>query len=517
MTEPHPDEPVTPEPSSLPLPEWQPPSPPPPSPAPHGPGAPPAPPEKVVERPHPLTGVANAWVALAAVIFVGGRELLESGFRPAWDWTALIFPALILVVALLSVLSGVITWRTTTFVVDDDEFRIERNLISRQSTRIDFTKVQAVDITRPLAARLLGLAAVQIDVGGSGGKSLKYLSRERAEDLRDHLLSRMGGRPVARPAGGPLSAAPHVAVPGEPPPAPGRSASDVPLSGAPTPSSPSGIPPHPLGEGGPRRADGLTVVAVAPATLFLGVAVSNMIWFTLGGIVFGTIGLVTNTLGIYGFGILVGAVGMLWKEIAGNWGFVLTQTPDGLHISRGLTSRSSQSVRQDRIQGILIQQDFLQRLTGLFRVRITVLGLGDEEGSSTDVVLPYGTWPEVLRVLRSVWPEVDLTRIAPHRQPPRARWLTPFSFKNHSWGVSDDVIVADDGWLTRSRQIVPHRRMQSIGIEQGPLQRRLGLASVALHTTDGPVRLRAYHLDEADARRLFDSQNLRGRKARAAN
>ena len=77
------------------------------------------------------------------------------------------------------------------------------------------------------------------------------------------------------------------------------------------------------------------------------------------------------------------------------------------------------------------------------------------------------------------------------------------------------MIVADDGWLTRSRQIVPHRRMQSIGIEQGPLQRRLALASVTIHTTDGPVSLRAYHLDAADARRLFDDQNLRGRRARA--
>ncbi|HMR47894.1 MAG TPA: PH domain-containing protein [Arachnia sp.] len=508
-----PDESVTPDsPAPAPATAWQPPV------APPLPEEVPAPTEKVVERPHPLTGVANAWVALAAVIVFGGRELLESGFRPVWDWTALIFPAVLLGVAAIGVLGGLITWRTTTFVVDDDEFRIERNLISRQSTRIDFTKVQAVDITRPLAARLLGLAAVQIDVGGSGGKSLKYLSRERAEDLRDHLLARMGGRaavvPLA-PRPGPSASPPSDET--APPAASGTIPSGLPDHwDPPQPSQPHQGPQHPSPPFSAHRR-GHTVVAVAPVTLFLGVAVSNMIWFTLGGIVFGTVGLITGTLGIYGFGILIGAAGMLWKEIAGNWGFVLTETPDGLHISRGLTSRSSQSVRPDRIQGILIQQDFLQRLTGLFRVRVTVLGLGDDEGSSTDIVLPYGTWPEVLRVLRAVWPEVDLTTITPHRQPPRARWLTPFSFKNHSWGVSDDVIVADDGWLTRSRQIVPHRRMQSIGIEQGPLQRRLGLASVAVHTTDGPVSLRAYHLDEADARRLFDSQNLRGRTARATH
>ena len=53
-------------------------------------------------------------------------------------------------------LSGVLTWRTTTFVADDDEFRIERRLVSQTSTRIDYTKVQSVDLTQPLAARILG-------------------------------------------------------------------------------------------------------------------------------------------------------------------------------------------------------------------------------------------------------------------------------------------------------------------------------------------------------------------------
>lgn len=164
-----------------------------PAPSPEGTSTPAPAHEKVVERPHPLTGIANAWIALIAVVAFGGREFLEGGFRFEWGGATWIIVGVVFAVALISVIGGIITWRTTTFVVDDEEFRIERNLISKESTRIDFTKVQAVDIHRPLAARLLGLAAVQIDVGGSGGKSLKYLSLERAEQLRDHLLARMGG------------------------------------------------------------------------------------------------------------------------------------------------------------------------------------------------------------------------------------------------------------------------------------------------------------------------------------
>lgn len=56
--------------------------------------------------------------------------------------------------------------------------------------------------------------------------------------------------------------------------------------------------------------------------------------------------------------------------------------------------------------------------------------------------------------------------------------------------------------------------MQSIGITQGPLQRLLALATVSLHTTDGPVRVAAYHLDPQVARSLFDEQLDRARIAR---
>ena len=58
--------------------------------------------------------------------------------------------------------------------------------------------------------------------------------------------------------------------------------------------------------------------------------------------------------------------------------------------------------------------------------------------------------------------------------------------------------------------------MQSASVEQGPLQRRLRLARISVHTTDGPVSLRLFHLDADRARSVFEEQLARARRARLA-
>jgi putative membrane protein len=69
--------------------------------------------------------------------------------------------------------------------------------------------------------------------------------------------------------------------------------------------------------------------------------------------------------------------------------------------------------------------------------------------------------------------------------------------------------------LVRELDVVPHARTQSLGLEQGPVQRRLGLATFALHSTQGPVSPSVRHLAGADAAALLHEQARRARTARA--
>lgn len=455
-----------------------------------------APAGKVQERPHPLTGVAKSWIALVGLVFVGGREFLENGMEGIRElgpfmW---VLGGVALLFVLMGLVAGLIQWRTTIFVADDDEFRIERNFLSRNSSRISYGKIQSVDIERSLVARILGLASVKIDVGGAGGQKLEYLGVARAESLRDHLLHRMRALAVHSPS---------------------RSTAGVP-AGSDDPETTAAGPGYPTEPDAPVVLE--QVIEMRPPTLLLGVFVSGLLPWLIGGIGFIIFSI---TLG-GGFsiaalgGIVFGLGGYLWSQLANNWDFTLTRVPDGLHIRRGLFTKVSKSLKTDRIQAVSIHQDYLQRLTGLYRVRVTVLGFGglEDGGQTADLVLPYGYWDDVRRVLGAFWPGINLETIELHGQPDRARWLTPLGFKRHLWGADEQTLVAHHGWLDHTISLVPHRRMQSIGINQGPLQRRLDLATVNIHTTDGPVNLQVYHLDAVEARSFFDMQVERARAAR---
>ncbi len=436
---------------------------------------------KEVERPHPLTGVARSWIALFGLVLVFGRDVAERGLSSIAEMNpfAWVIFSLVFAVVVFNLVWGIIEWRTTTFVADDEEFRIERDFLSRDSSRIAYTKIQSVDIERSLPARLLGLSSVTIDVGGAGGKKLEFLAKQRAEALRDQLLARM------------------------------KRQAETPNRDDTQPTEPAETPEQPPAH---------TIVTVRPATLFKGVFVSAFLPWLVAGLAavavmltFGE-GLTFAALG----GIVFGIGGYLWSQIVNNWNFHLDRVPDGLHMTRGLFTTTSQSLKADRIQAVSIHQDYLQRLTGLYRVRVTVLGLsGGESGQTSGTVLPYGTRDDVTRVLAAFWPGINLDAIELHGQPSRARWLTPLGFKRHLWGVDDQTVVAHHGWLDHTITLVPHRRMQSIEITQGPWQRRLDVARVFLHTTDGPVSMNLYHLDAVEARQFFDEQRQRARIARS--
>jgi len=100
--------------------------------------------------------------------------------------------------------------------------------------------------------------------------------------------------------------------------------------------------------------------------------------------------------------------------------------------------------------------------------------------------------------------------------PRQARFLDPVAWRRNGFSVTGRALLLRRGRLTRSLDVVPHERTQSVGVVQGPWQRRLGLATFAVHSTPGPVSPVAPHLDAGDAARLLDEQAQRARTARAS-
>lgn len=75
-----------------------------------------------------------------------------------------------------------------------------------------------------------------------------------------------------------------------------------------------------------------------------------------------------------------------------------------------------------------------------------------------------------------------------------------------AWGYAEreaDLLVRR-GLLVRRLSVVPYGRMQFVDVTAGPLDRRLGLATVHLHTAAAATDATVPGLDEAEATRLRD-------------
>jgi len=100
------------------------------------------------------------------------------------------------------------------------------------------------------------------------------------------------------------------------------------------------------------------------------------------------------------------------------------------------------------------------------------------------------------------------------RPPGRARLRSPLWWRAQLAGADDRFFVARHGLLSRTTDVVPHQRTQSLRLSAGPLERALGLASFHLDSTRGPVRTRVANRDAAEARAMLDQQVERARAAR---
>jgi putative membrane protein len=102
-----------------------------------------------------------------------------------------------------------------------------------------------------------------------------------------------------------------------------------------------------------------------------------------------------------------------------------------------------------------------------------------------------------------------------HPAPARARWKTPLSYHFLSWNGDDRYVVAARGRVCRETTWVPLEKVQSIRWVQGPLQRRLGLATVHLDVAGKRVSAKVEDRDSAEALQILAALPDLARAARS--
>jgi putative membrane protein len=355
----------------------------------------------------------------------------------------------------LAVVAGIVSWLVTRWRVHGGDLQITTGLVRRQSIRVPLSRIQAIDVISPVVARVLGLAEVRVVVAGRGtGRTrLAYLGAAEAQRVRAVLLALAHGLASETP---------------EP-------------------------PAQPL-----LRIDNARVIfatlLTAPVNVLIGIAV-------LAGITSLLVphGAATASVAIPA---VVGVVPEVFRRFNSVYDFQLAEAADGLRLSRGLLQTRTETIPFGRIQAIRWVEPLLWRRFGWVRLEVDVArqrgSAQREEGSGqlSRTLLPVGSRDHAAWLLQRVLPGA--------RPPRRAAWRAPLSY--HWLAFWDDrrrYALARTGRVRPQVVVVPLEKVQSVRLRQGPVERRLGLATVHMDTAGRGWQARAVCRDASEAESLL--------------
>ncbi|GAB3666412.1 PH domain-containing protein [Actinocorallia lasiicapitis] len=357
-------------------------------------------------------------------------------------------------VVLIAVGVGLWTWWAVRFWLDGDDLVVDSGIASSRIRRIPLSRMQGVDVVRPLVGRFLGLAEVRLELAGgtSAEITLRYLSNRRAQQLRAELLALAAG------------------LPGQTPEAPERPFYRVPFRIL-FPSLVFKIP------------------VLTATLLFVG-----LIIFGIWGAELAVLAAAVPVL----LGLLRGVVAPLIMYSD----FRCAISPDGLRLRYGLFETRLQTLPPGRIQAVRIVEPLLWRSYGWARVEVTVAGYGGDRQALSSTLLPAAPREVAFAMVAEVFPGVGVAQIP----------LTPSNSRFDSSaaaGATRDVFVTRRGRFCHTWDIVAFARAQSVRLTSTPLQRLLGLGTVHIDVPPGPVHVSAIDRDLSNARDLLDETHTR--------
>lgn len=444
-------------------------------------------------RLHKVTPLLNAWKAAAVILGIAvwnyGEELAELDL--ALGQKVLFVIGAIVLGAIIGLVYGAIAWRRTQYGIGHESVFLHSGVLWRQQRHVRLDRLQTVDVTQPLLARLFGFSSLKIESAGGAGSNLtlSYLTDEEAQRVRNEILARAAGvRQVERRPG----AAPVLAQA-----APERQLLEL-TSGRLV--------------GSLVRSGGVMFALLLVIGILVAVVATQSFRFIAGSLP----------------GVLA-AAGYAWSRFAGEFSYRIGISADGIRLRHGLLEAKARTVPPGRVQAISLTQPLLWRRKDWWRLKMNVAGYGGENEDSTSVLYPVATTAEVEQILPLVLPDLGTDRplevlhAAMRGQgdaegfitsPQRARIFDPWSWRRNGVRVTRTAVLLRTGVWWRYLAIVPHERTQSLAMTQGPLERRRRLAGLDLHSTRGPVLTSVPHLDVDVARTLLLEQAERARRAR---
>jgi len=428
------------------------------------------------QRLHPLSPLVRGGRATIAILILlipilyGGDTLSHAS------------PQLVIIVVL--VLGGFVSWLVTRWRIEDDDLRIETGLLRRQSLRFPLAQVQAIDVVRPGLARMFRVAELRLRMAGPTGSTarLAYVAEHEVEPLRDQLLALARGARVDEAAHGPAPATPDASP-----------------------------------------AEEHVLATVPSGKLFVSIVLEYW-WLIviLGGLATGFAFSPHTVAGLLGGGGFIWTLSLatfLWRRFNQQYRLTVAEGPDGLHVRGGLVALTAEIIRPGRVQAVRLVEPLLWRPLGWCRLEVDLAGRQRSEGEgqaqrrALRTVLPVGSRALAEELLDQLLPDRPREQT---RAPRRVKWKSPLRYRMLAWGRTPTCVATTSGRLRRATNWVPLEKAQSFRRVQGPVQRRLRLASVHVDTAGRSVHAVIRDRDAAEADGALDELVASARAARRA-
>src|SRR5690625_1464415 len=140
------------------------------------------------QRLHPVAIILNfiTFIRHSIFAFIAGYFAFNGGQSQFY------FILGVIGILALFLIGSLLTWWRFTYIVVDDEIRIEQGIFVRKKRYISKNRIQSIDLTANVLHRIFGLVKVQIETASSGGAaeaSLSAVRKSEGERIRNELKS----------------------------------------------------------------------------------------------------------------------------------------------------------------------------------------------------------------------------------------------------------------------------------------------------------------------------------------
>ena len=415
----------------------------------------------------------------------------------------------ILIVLLLICIFGYLTYRNTSFYIDESsgEFILNRGIINKQRAVVSLSRIQQVNINQDFIHKIFDIYSVAIETAGSAKSeaTIHAIARHTARALQTRLLE--------------------------------TSASTDPVVQSATPGM-----PKPFIEIG---LDSLFKIGITSRYLesfslliaFFYAIYSNArdIWWSgeedeqeLNNLIGSFFTLQAMGMFLGGFIVIILLFNLI-RTLITYYGFTISQKGRSLMISYGLFNTKNTIIRPAKVQITKVTQNYFQRKMDLVQLsvhqpssdinvdkkaKITVPGCNGAEEKKLMAFI-YGHQPEKGYAIRPNWrkmlPGIMIFMLLPllvygyvhhyNGLPPYvhsfallylllAACMIYLSYRNSRLYVSPDFVIRQSGiWDITTEYLEPYK-IQAVSSKQMPWHRKRNIGHITLHTAGGDLAFR---------------------------